>query len=399
MKSNLSLLLGIICVLSCTVRNEFVPFYQEENSIRYVLSKQLEAGSLLKFPLRSTSNFYTNSIQLSNIGDRDFLTILDASNNKILVFDYQTQKALNEIKIDSEGPNGVGELHIDSYHYFHNLDSIFLYNLNTGILNLLNARSEILQKIPLTDFKDPKFPVPYPKTSSPIYFFENKVLIPCGLNDYQIDMENYPSVMLIDLDSHKKQYLKTFPKPYGKAFWGTFFKYEPSITINSTSKSLVVNYPIDPYLHVINLSDVNNHGMFFIGSEFFTTIPPYQNDPKYFLKRDPRTTDERESDYAFSTSEYHSIDYDVRRKLYYRKTLVRPSLEDLKNGLRTTDFSIIILDENFNKLGEKLFSGKIYDPFKVFYSSQGIHIFRKDLYQENEDEIVFEVFVPVSVTK
>jgi len=50
-------------------------------------------------------------------------------------------------------------------------------------------------------------------------------------------------------------------------------------------------------------------------------------------------------------------------------------------------------------LGEKLFSGKIYDPFKVFYSSQGIHIFRKDLYQENEDEIVFEVFVPVSVTK
>lgn len=392
-------MIGVICVLSCTVRNEFVPFYQEENSIRYVLSERLESESLLRFPLRSTSNFYTNSIQLSNIGDRDFLTILDASNHKILVFDYQTQKALNEIEIDSEGPNGVGELHIDSYHYFHNEDSIFLYNLNTGILNLLNARSELLQKIPLTDYKDPRFPVPYPRTTAPIYFFEGAVFIPCGLNDYQIDMLNYPSVMLIDLSTLKKQYLKTFPMPYGKAFWGTFFKYEPAITINSNSKSLVVNYPIDPYLHVIGLSDVNKPDMFYVGSEFFTTIPPYQNDPKYFLKRDPRTRDEKESEYAFSTSEYHSIKYDVERKRYYRQTLVRPSLENLKNGLRMPDFSIIILDENFNKLGEKFFSGKLYDPSKVFFSSHGIHIFRKDLYRENEDEIVFEVFAPVRVAQ
>jgi hypothetical protein len=276
-------------------------------------------------------------------------------------------------------------------------DSLFVYNISTGILYHLDSSAKVKNKFNLTDFSDFRLPVPYPSTTTPAYRVGRKIIFPCGLNDYQSVLKDYPSVLELDLTTKNIKYLTTFSSYCGEAFWGSFFKYEPSFAVNPRTQQLVLNYPVDPWLYSYEQYGNGSAIQWYVGSEEFGAVHPYSADPLFFQKRNNREIDERENEYAFSTSEYRSIIYDPFRDLYYRMALIRPSIEAGRNGDLKPDFSIIILDSNFKKLGEQFFSKERYDPSSVFFSSVGINIFRRDLYQKNEEKAFFEVFIPDEV--
>lgn len=391
---------SIFCLLilvgfACTDKKPFNPYFQEENASEYNKSMDLVSREILEFPLDSNLRFTTYSVGVSSIEGREYLSFLDADLMTLVIFDYKDTNKSRKVQFEYEGPNGVGNL-ATSAHYLHSFDSIYLFHHWSGVLLHMTDSGKIINRYPLVDYGDtPKLPMPFPNTAAPMLYAQGKLLIPCTITLYQNDYRDYPSSLSVDLETEKVNYLSVFPELYNEVYWGTKFKYEPAMAYNPTSDELVLSYPVDPFLQNINLrtGEVSQH---FVGSEHFEAIPPFKQDPSHYLKRVKGTRDLEEDDHSMSTSDYRGIYYDQNHNLYYRVALIRPTVERLSVS-RVPDFSIMILNERFEKLGECLFSSKVYDPSKIFISSTGINLFRRDMHDENENKIVIEVFEPAEI--
>jgi hypothetical protein len=386
--------LFLFILISCDQKVEDISNYQEKNGRDYTKIFEFDIVKQLKFKLEPPMRYSTNSISSSIIDGEEIISYLDSDNQSILTFSSKSGELLKNIPLEIEGPNGVGNIGYISAHYYLNNDSIFLYNRQVSPLYLINSKGEIRRKYKVTDYSGASnFPVPNSSTMSPIHFWNNSLLFSCGIQNYEDDFTGYPSLLQLDLNDGEIDYLSTFPEIYSKAFWGAYFKYDPSIALNTRKKEVIISYPIDHNIHVFNLES-GLVKQYYVGSEFFEEIPPYKNDPSFFLKRNPSERDENETNHAFSTSEYRGIIYDEWRELFYRVALIRPSIETVISGDRRFSFSIIIFNENYEKVGETKLPNDKYDPSSIFLTRDGLAVFRKDLYSKNEDILVFDVLLP-----
>lgn len=377
---------------SCTTKSDFTPYYQPENASEFEHRVNLRSIDTLKFPLDEKSSFESNSISYRKIKNKEYLSILNPLDQSIRLYDYLKQEQISTAKMDEEGPNGVGTLGPVSAHLFYTLDSVFLYNINLGRLFLVNQKSEVINQYLVSDYDNPaNFPAPFPSTLRPMYLFQNNVYMACGINNRLENYDDQPTSLKIDLSSKKLNYLTTYPKIYSSAYWGATYKYDPSLTINSNTNELIINYPIDPFLHRRDLNSETTTSKF-VGSSYFEEINPYQQDPKFFLSRNPNERDLVQVQHGLSTSDFQSIFYDEFKDFYYRIAYVRPTLDKVQANDAIPDFSIIIMDNQFKKLGENLFEREIYDCTKIFISQSGINIARKDFYSIDENYLQFELF-------
>lgn len=397
MKNLIPLLLLIL--ISCGKKQLRGNEYRENNSVNYNNKIELEVGKQLNLEMDPLMRYLTNSISSYIANGNEIISYLDSDNQTILTFNSDSGELLDKITLEIEGPNGLGNIGYVSAHYHHSPDSIFLYNRQTSPLYLINSSGEIIQKYKVTDYSGTtNFPVPNSSTMSPIHFWKNNLLLSCGIQNYEQDFIGYPSLLKLDLKNGQIDYLSTLPKIYAGAFWGAYFKYDPSITLNSDNEEVIISYPIDHNVYVVNLIN-GKEEKHFVGSEYFREIAPYQDDPKFFTTRNPNERDEKENVHAFSTSEYRGIIYDHWRNLFYRIALIRPSKDRVLGGDKKFSFSIIVFDKDFQKIGETPFTTDTYDPSSIFLTRDGLAIFRKDLYFQNEDILVFDVFRPSSIAK
>lgn len=384
-------------LLSCTKQKEFSAYYQTENASVFEKKLDLRSIDTLRFPLDEKSSFESNSISYRKINDKEYLSILNPFDQSIRLYDYSKQEQLSTTKMDEEGPDGVGTLGPASAHLFHTIDSIFLYNINLGKLFLVNQESEVINQYLVSDYgNSANFPAPFPSTLRPMYFFNNNIYMACGINRRLENYDDHPSSLKIDLSSRELNYLTTFPEIYSYAFWGSTYKYDPSLTINSRTSELTVNYPIDPFLQHLDLNS-GVKTLTYVGSSYFQEINAYQPDPKFFLNRNPNERDYAEDQQGLSTSDFESVLYDEFKDLYYRIAYIRPTLERVQANDAIPDFSIIILNNQFEKVGEMLFEHELYDCTKIFISQGGINIARSDLYDVNENYLQFELFEIIGI--
>lgn len=380
----------------CTGNDTFTPFYQAENASKYNKVMDLHSVKLKEFPLEPNVRFSTSSIGVSQIGDSEYLSFLDTDLLRVVIFDYHIPENYHMVQMEYEGPHGVGNLST-SAHYLHSFDSIYVLIHFKGELVHLSDSGQVRRRYMLADYKNESNPpMPMPSTSAPIQFADGKLLIASTISFYQGDYHGFPSSMSVYLASKEVKYHSKFPELYSEAYWGTKFKYEPGIAYIPSSDELVMSYPVDPFLQKINLNDGSEQRCF-VGSEFFESIPPYRKDPDHYAKRVVGSVDQEEDNHALSTSDFRGIYFDRNRKLYFRVALIRPGFEKLSVS-KVPDFSIIILNEQLEKIGERFFSSCIYDPAHIFLSSEGINLFRKDLYGKNENKITFEVFEPKNIS-
>jgi hypothetical protein len=386
--------LFLIILVSCNQKGENATYYQEKNARIYTKKLEFDVVKQLNLKLEPSMRYMTNSISSSIIDGEEIISYLDSDNQTVLSFSSNSGELLGRIPLEIEGPNGVGNIGYISAHYFHSNDSIFLFNRQTSPLYLLNREGKVIKKYKVTDYSGTSnFPVPNSSTMSPIHFWKNSLLLSCGIQNYEEDFTGYPSLLQLDLNDGEIDYITTFPEIYSKAFWGAYFKYDPSISLNTSKEEVIISYPVDHNVHVFNLES-GLVKQYFIGSEFFEEIPPYKRDPSFFLTRNPNERDENETNHAFSSSEYRGIIHDERRKLFYRVALIRPSIETVISGDRRFSFSIIIFNENFEKVGETKLPTDKYDPSSIFLTMDGLAIFRKDLYSDNEDVLAFDILLP-----
>lgn len=78
------------------------------------------------------------------------------------------------------------------------------------------------------------------------------------------------------------------------------------------------------------------------------------------------------------------------KKLYYRVSNPERDIVEASND-RISDFTIIVSNENFEKVIEEKFDKNKYDLYRSGFAAGKIYLARKDLYEQDDGHMIFDV--------
>ena len=316
-------------------------------------------------------------------GDSCFFAQHNRRTNVINVYNYQSGDKIKEIHLPVSLPsNDV---------YVHNQDTIltctksnpahvFMFLPQTGdvidILVNIKEESGCVQQ----------FPHFFPDG---LTLLNEKFYVTCSrLGEYPDKMKkstDRPPLLELDFNQKKYQFLSGYPELYVHNNMATLHYWEPLLTSNPLRNELIVAFKASPEIKVISGVDFSEKGIN-IKSLFADSIPL-----PFTLKGRDYFSDE-DSYYNFAqNSHYDRIMYDPWRRIYYRLFGIGLNDNSLKKDILLQykkQFSVMILDENLNKLDEAMLE-KGYDNFYCFVTPKGLHILRKS---KNEDKAVYDIF-------
>ncbi len=211
----------------------------------------------------------------------------------------------------------------------------------------------------------------------------------CLPNRNQKTYFGYPMIGKFNLEANTFERIVSLPQVYDAGFWSSLLLFKPFFTYNDKKNTMVVSFPVTPYLYETDLDGkiLNN---FYVGSKFFGKTKPMYEDMDYQFNK-ARNFD-KEADYTFSNSRYSKIHYDKVNKQYFRITNPEKEKINVNDRDRNSDFTIIVTDENFIKIAEKKFNYKKYDIHRSGFINGTVYLARKDLYAEDENHMFFSKF-------
>lgn len=365
------ILVSFICFSSC--RNE---------EDKYTLE---DMGSDIEFIIDSkTKNCPKALFQYQDKEGNEFVVFQNLGVNELLFYDLKTNKLSHEIIYDVEGVNGVGFM---QGFFILNMDSIFLTSRNIEEIYLTDVDGNVKHKyfygetkkgLTLATYRSMSF------FSKPACVLDNKLFIMPSCNR-RIDPN--PMCVTVDLDTDDVNELSLcYPKFENANNELKRAGVELDVSRCFNGKNFIYSFFYDEDLYLSNIDHDLTRKIKVKSRYFDKVIVP--------------------DDYGNVTIEnicefpnYGNIFYDKYRNVYYRiaypKTTVEKNIKPLElftYGRRV--FSIIVLDENFNILTEKLFPEYTYNSSLIFVGEKGLYISKSHYLNPefSDDELVFSVF-------
>ncbi|GHT88308.1 hypothetical protein FACS189474_3320 [Bacteroidia bacterium] len=303
---------------------------------------------------------------------KKYLTFQNRSQSEILFYEIDSPDCLFRLKIEREGPDGVPALL--GYH-IKNLDEIYLTSVGIPQITKVDSTGKILQKIM------------YGKTD------EGKDLVPT----FSSKLMSYTPLVIID----NKFYFTQNPMP-GKTIETWPVSGYVDTTTNSV-KALPLTFPplIDSdEIYTTGLGAEFAFSRCFNGSDFVYSFyfqddiiiaSPDHNQIRYiqtkskYMDKINDLHEKRPSDALLGAKRlceapfYGNLLYDNYRNIYYRVVYPETEMEDNENYIELWQsgrkrFSIIILDKDFNIIGETLFPDYTYKSMVMFVEKDGLYI-------------------------
>lgn len=375
-------LLIILFLFSCTedsVKNEYFDKLENKCSIRTIGKKDIIIDE----------NFSPTSMYIQYIDHTNELSIYNVYDNSVYFFDYDQGIMSRKKQFILEGSKGVGL--IQGYDYV-NEDSLFVYNYNTLFIYLLNSHLDVIWKKQLNIMEElqsmdfiPSFP--YLQTNSPMKYVGHKLVFGgLGLTETTAENStNRPVTTIYDFQADSVKFANNYPEQYQKYNWGGGFYRMPYFDVNEELEEMIVSFPQDHYLYVYSLQN-NTQSKYYAGSNLIKEIKAYDE------KKELRTNnnEDRVRDWAFSIPTYRSVLYDKYRNLYYRFACL-PRTEKLRKFVSGTQpVIVIVLDKDFNYLGEGMLPDDIDIRYtNSFVTKDGLNI---QVVNDNEDLMTFYQF-------
>ena len=366
---------------------------KDQNRTLYDHSYKLTESALVSLPLDTVTNLeYTFSEQLRVADDgQSYFSSLFFTQNTITYYNLSTKEA-SKIVYTKEGENGLGNIDHISAHYFSHPNKAYIYNTQVGFLYHIDSLGVIQNKYEIVDYeaeKDVGFP--QPTSFRPFKVYKDNVYFSCVMGKRPTDFSDYGMVLKYNLKTRERSYILPLPTVYNEVYWGDWYKYQVHFDVNAKANKIVVGSAINPYMYHADLDGKNLSEPTYFGSEYFKVIEPMKDEVTYGI--DGRINWEKVGAFSKINPDFGKIIYDAYRDVYYRFVFLRASHKDPKEpGFGRTDISLIVLNTNFEKLGEFKFSTKKYFFGSIGVTEKGLWVARKDLYAENEDEITFSVF-------
>lgn len=296
--------------------------------------------------------------------EKTYFSFQNQNTNELLFYNLATQDFEFKMTPPMDGSNGVGRV---SGYYIHNMDSIYLTNLDIKEISLINKECSVLNKYLYDQDCEGKelssfylggaHYKPAQQIGRTLYLYSgpNRFIEqdPVAIT---FDMDNgtikalpfcYPDYPGSDIKLKKYGLEDSFSRCYdGKHFIYSFY-YDENIYIATPSHDSIEKRPIkSKYFEKVQLPDE--------------------------LKATPQ-------DFCLNAW-YGNLLYDPYREVYYR--IAYPSSESMDKGVRPVElfsygrknFSIIILDKDLNIIGETLFPDYTYNSWVLFVAKDGLYI-------------------------
>ena len=364
----------IICVL-------FIILFGCRNGnpteIEYTCKLELSEDKI--FHLDSETSQMTNIIQLFTENDTIFFSFANEYDNSIVIYDYLSGNFISKLKFDKEGSDGVGNF---TSYYYHSNDSIFIFYQWYGKLFILDKQTrkydELDFNIPSYSSKELNPPSIYPLTRAPIRKISN-FLVCTGVQSSDDNKQFRPSTVLYDFYTNEIRFANNLPDIYMNKSWGNLFAYKYACT-TFNNNTMVLSYGADHYITVYNIEKDENKS-FYAGTKHYSEIKP--------SRLQSNTNFEDEDIHYMNNLCYRNILFDEYRNIYYRFVFLPHPNYDREDRYLRRPFSVIILDSDFNIIGETLLPEFEYLIAQTFVSPDGLHV---QVMSDNDDFMVFKTF-------
>lgn len=347
------------------------------------------------FHLDSTMRFANQSLVLFNDGEEPKLSIFNQMNASVNYFDYESGELESKVFFEREGPNGIGNIaHMG--HFQTNKDSIFLFSPWESKVFLMDGNGKKIDSYSLTPpgtkESEKKYLGYYLETSpnSPVFKKDNDLYINV-VNSGQLKSEDGSLVFMIklNLETKEKEYLEINQSILFDEFWGVLLPYASTAVIDDNR--IITSFAKNPKVSISNIENPQSVieekelSSSFIGE--FKPFPKKNSEhPNYgysFLEINSETNKK-----AF----YLGLFYSTFEKHFFRVALQERTEDQYALGRDGMQYSIVITDENFNKLADlELPKGK-YNMDMTFVNQYGLHLANREAYENNEDQLVFDVY-------
>jgi hypothetical protein len=298
---------------------------------------------------------------------------MSSANNSILFYDLPTGAYLFEVKLEKEGPKG-GTGRLTGYH-IEDFDNIYLTSYDKSGLTKVDTSGTIKQFIKYGKTNNgyeiiPTF-IPASYHYNRLVIYDEKLYItqsPSPVSNKPVS--EIPVSVVIDTTA---QYIKELP-----------FRF-PTFLPDNEHSNIMIGFSFSrdfngkQFVYSFNLNE--NIYIADITSHEEMKIPVKS---KYInrLKFDKYPSDlETAYKKLLETSCYRNLLYDKYRNVYYRFTQIGV---EQRNDMGITisalwrsgpaQFSVIILDKDFNIIGETLFPKYTYNPMVAFVHKNGLYI-------------------------
>lgn len=329
----------------------------------------LEVTGKLELPASERTIVNTDAMFPFDCNNKACLGFLNSNTNEILIYNLDDKRLDKKIKLEVEGDQGVGM--IKGFMIF-SPDSIFITSKMHRIIYIVNDQGQIIKK------------VPYKKTIAgddiEMAFYSrsdiNTPLIRVGSKTYLTnylsgnfttrsasDLMKHPICIELDLNSGESKYL---PLSFVSNYWKDGNFYEPSYARIYNGKKFVYLWRYSDKLLVTD--DHVSRTEYKLESKYFTSFGkmPVPTDVSSNLR-----------DLLISPG-FFNILWDKYRRFYYVFAYPGGDVEsdqDLMNSWRyLSRFSIIILNENFDKIGETMMPDNRYYIENFFVGKEGLFL-------------------------
>lgn len=377
---NISFLILFSLITACTNRNRNTDLSIQVNEFKVGESNLV---------LDDTTAIDFMRISFVEEGEREYLLHQNEFKKAIQVFDLENGLLDHEIQYPFEQPLGIKVVQgITAV----SLDSIFIFMpLSIRGSILINRDGEILNRyMPAKEEDFEKSLINHVSFGAMSTFFENGNLRFIQLPLFEVTNPSnigadYRFEILYNLESNEISEApgSGFPEFYQNKIW-------PSQDV-SISRTIDKRGRIVYSWRFLDSLIIEKDGIIekkpaksdFVTEEFtpFSMVPNKDQDMERIIQ----------------TAKYYGIYYDKYRDLFYR-TVQHPGIFDRDgipkemDGLR--NFSVIVLDSDFNLIREVAFPGGIYNIYRAFVGKRGFYLPKNNVMNPDlvEDTLYIDIF-------
>lgn len=377
----------VILVVAVVIGSMFMACSRQSSENR--MGKQLYTMQELPhkvFALDDSTTQVLDYIHTFEEGDSLLLASYNGPMKNICIFDVRSGKEIRKMQFQKDGPNALGN-NVFGFLY-HNKDSIYVYHMWTWQLDLFNGKGEILSKIRLQELplypEGNVMPEILPQSYAPIKKAGDKIILQGQglLPEPNPDNLRGPVTAILDLKEKTVCCANQYPAIYGDAdnIWHVFSYLVPSYDL-SPQNEMVISFPADDSIRVYNFQTRQTRS-YFAGYSIPYEIRPARSKSMVSVTRS-----------VYDQVQYYCICYDRWNELYYR-ILTLPVAEDYDvNSKRnlSRSLAVVILDKDFQKVGEYNVQEKSDRCGSVFVSPEGLHV---HVYSDDDDYLTFMTLKP-----
>lgn len=360
---------------------------QRAASDRYVLEStnkfiSFEIDEETKMPYRFITSF-------TDTGGSDFMCIQNGTKPELLIYAAQTGKLERKIKLSTEGDQAIVGGFLGCY--IQDFNHIYLVSLYTNTIHVVDTSGVTKQKIDFSQSDSGQLLIPFENSCRyRMCLVDNKIYIPQTLNRILGEriIEDSPIGAVIDTVNHRIAALPMkHPKLITKDDIGTAAAAGAEFSSCFNGKTFVYAFAFEevvrqttPEHNAVNTSVAKS---------------------RYIDKIEVIQFKNQEFDYVLRQScehaSYGSIVYDKYRNVYYRIAFPGTQLEPNEDYLGIyrfgrKRFSIMILDEDLQPIGETLFPDYTYNPNLYLLLPDGLYLSTSHIKNPkySDDELRFE---------